>query len=116
MTLIDNLYESWRDLLDNKSDPRVKDWPLMQSPLPTIGIVAVYILFVLKIGPQWMKHRKPFELKKTIILYNFLQVALSCYLFYNASVNGWLTTFNWRCEALNRSTTGQPMAVSLSLF
>lgn len=35
-------YEGWRDLMDNKSDPRVNDWPLMSSPFPTIAISLTY--------------------------------------------------------------------------
>lgn len=113
MTFVESAYEFWKDFLENKSDPRVKNWPFMQSPLPTMAIVAMYIFFVLKIGPNMMKNRKPYELRKSIIVYNLFQVVLSCYIFYNASVNGWLTTYNWRCEALNRSTEGQPMMVRI---
>lgn len=32
--------------MDNRSDPRVNDWFLMKSPLPTISLIAVYIYFV----------------------------------------------------------------------
>lgn len=35
-------YEGWRDLMDNKSDPRTNDWLLMSSPFPTIAISLTY--------------------------------------------------------------------------
>jgi elongation of very long chain fatty acids protein 7 len=48
-----------------------------------------------------MKNRKPFELRKIIIVYNLFQVILSAKLFYDASSLGWLTkgdhAYNWRC-------------------
>ena len=36
------------------SDQRVKNWPLMSSPLPTIAICLTYILIVRKAGPYLM--------------------------------------------------------------
>lgn len=62
------------------SDPAVDKWFLMKSPVPILGILAAYISFVLFIGPRYMKNRKPFELRNTIICYNAFQVCLSAYL------------------------------------
>ena len=39
------------------ADPRVANWPLMPSPIPTIVIVAVYMLFIIVIGPKLMSNR-----------------------------------------------------------
>lgn len=36
------IYEGWRDLMDNKSDPRTREWLLMSSPFPTIAISLTY--------------------------------------------------------------------------
>lgn len=47
---------------------------LMKSPLPILGILATYLLFVKKIGPMIMENRKPLELRKVMIAYNCLQV------------------------------------------
>lgn len=109
--IMDRLSDSWSQITDKYSDPRVKDWPLMQSPLPTMAIVFAYVVFVKRIGPQMMKHRKPYEMRSAIIAYNLFQVILSTYIFYNGAVHGWLSTYSWRCEPLNRSTTGSPMQV-----
>lgn len=46
---ITSFYEGWRDLMDNKSDPRTRDWPLMSSPFPTIAMSLTYAYFV-KVG------------------------------------------------------------------
>lgn len=42
------IYEDWNDLMDNKSDPRTTNWPLMSSPFPTMFIILGY-LYVVKV-------------------------------------------------------------------
>lgn len=46
MDYVTRFYEGWRDLMDNKSDPRTTDWFLMSSPFPTIAISLSYAYFV----------------------------------------------------------------------
>ena len=46
MDSLKRLTFEWRDLMDNRSDPRVKDWLLMDSPTPTFLLIAFYIYFV----------------------------------------------------------------------
>lgn len=46
METITRIYEAWRDVMENKSDPRTKDWFMMDSPLPTFLISAAYIVSV----------------------------------------------------------------------
>jgi hypothetical protein len=58
-------------------DPRVNDWPLMDSPLPTMIIVAVYLYLVVVLGPRLMANRKPFQLNAVLVVYNALQVIFS---------------------------------------
>ncbi len=62
-------------------DARVRDWPLMESVLPTFIIVIIYILFVI-FGQQWMKTKKAFELREFMFVYNFFQVILCTYITY----------------------------------
>ncbi len=50
------------------------NWPLMSSPLPTVAVCCTYFYCVKFTGPQFMAGRRPFDLRKTIIAYNFLQV------------------------------------------
>lgn len=58
----------------------VDNWFLMGSPYPILAITAMYLLFVLKIGPDYMKSRRPFQLKHTLLLYNAFQVFVSAYM------------------------------------
>lgn len=52
----------------------------MQSPIPVITILASYLYFVLKLGPQWMARRKPFEIQPLLVAYNGYQVLFSIWL------------------------------------
>jgi len=55
-------------------DPRVEQLPLVGSPFPALGIVALYLLFSLKWGPKWMERREAYDLKNLIAIYNAIQV------------------------------------------
>ncbi|XP_017081977.1 elongation of very long chain fatty acids protein isoform X1 [Drosophila eugracilis] len=96
-------YDGWRDLMDNKSDPRTRDYPLMSSPFPTIAISLTYAYIVKVLGPKLMENRKPFELRKVLIVYNAAQVIFSAWLFYESCIGGWLNGYNLRCEPVNYS-------------
>lgn len=60
-------------------DKRVEKWPMMSSPAPTLAISCLYLLF-LWVGPKYMQNREPFELRKTLIVYNFSMVILNFYI------------------------------------
>jgi hypothetical protein len=47
-----------------------------------LGILIAYWLFIFKIGPSFMKNRKPFEIKDIILVYNLYQVLFSSWLIY----------------------------------
>lgn len=63
----------------NSSDKRVEKWPMMSSPLPTLGFSCLYLLF-LWAGPRYMQDRQPYTLRKTLIVYNFSMVVLNFYI------------------------------------
>ncbi|XP_065158757.1 very long chain fatty acid elongase AAEL008004-like [Atheta coriaria] len=98
-----NLWNGYHYIFDTYGDPRVKGWFLMSSPFPTIAISLIYAITVTKIGPKLMENRKPFQLRKTIIAYNFIQVLLSIFLFHEACVNGWLTFYSYTCQPVDFS-------------
>ncbi|XP_028029056.1 elongation of very long chain fatty acids protein 7-like [Bombyx mandarina] len=55
---------------------------LMSSPFPVTTIIILYLWFVLKFGPEFMRQRKPYNVEKLLVVYNNLQVAVSFYIFY----------------------------------
>ncbi|XP_055931522.1 elongation of very long chain fatty acids protein 7-like isoform X4 [Argiope bruennichi] len=60
-------------------------------------ILAAYVLFVMWLGPFWMRTRKPFDLKISMIAYNFFMSAfnllLACQLYTRM-------TDNWHLKCL----------------
>ncbi|GBP93696.1 Elongation of very long chain fatty acids protein AAEL008004, partial [Eumeta japonica] len=64
------------------ADPRTNDWFLIRDPWPGLAVIGLYLYFCLSWGPRFMERREPLQLQKTLIVYNFLQVLFSCWLFY----------------------------------
>ncbi|XP_037654655.1 elongation of very long chain fatty acids protein 7 isoform X1 [Choloepus didactylus] len=93
------LYDNWI----KGADPRVEDWLLMSSPLPQTIILGLYVYFVTSVGPKLMENRKPFELKKAMITYNFFIVLLSMYMCYEFVMSGWGTGYSFQCEIVDYS-------------
>lgn len=102
-SVIHNFVDAYYDLMVNKRDPRVDGWLLMSSPFPTLLICAAYIYFVKSLGPRLMKNRAPFELRKTIIAYNVVQVVFSIWIVYKGLVHAWLYRYSLRCQPLDYS-------------
>ncbi|KAK0074094.1 hypothetical protein PV325_008788 [Microctonus aethiopoides] len=106
------LHDYYYDLMDNRSDRRVKDWPLMDGPLPTIIFCIIYALIVKVIGPKLMENRKPFGLRRTMIFYNLFQVIFSTSLFYMGMKYGWWNDYSLRCQPVDYSNN--PKAVRMA--
>ncbi|KAM6985116.1 very long chain fatty acid elongase 7-like [Aplochiton taeniatus] len=100
-----------------RADPRVAEWPLMESPVPQTIIIATYIYFVTTLGPRLMENRKPFQLKNAMIVYNFSIVAFSLYMIYEYLMSGWATGYSYRCELVDyESPMGLRMAWTCWLY
>uniref|UniRef100_A0A1E1WBM7 Elongation of very long chain fatty acids protein n=1 Tax=Pectinophora gossypiella TaxID=13191 RepID=A0A1E1WBM7_PECGO len=63
-------------------DAFIDEWFLMSSPVPVLSIMSAYLLFVLKLGPDYMKKRPPFNLNNLLVVYNFVQVLVSAFIVY----------------------------------
>jgi len=72
--------------VDVFSDPRVENWLMMQSYVPTLCVVGVYMI-VATIGPRIMANRKPVNVQLPMLIYNLGLVLLSIYMFYEVSCN-----------------------------
>lgn len=66
-------------------DPRTNHWPTISSPVPGLTILGFYLYFVLSWGPKYMAHRKPYKLESILIVYNFIQVIVSLYIFFEVN-------------------------------
>lgn len=58
-----------------------------------------------------MEDRKPFKLREVLIVYNFLQVLFSCWLFYEACVTGWFNGYSYTCQPVDYSRSPEAMRV-----
>ncbi|XP_055931517.1 elongation of very long chain fatty acids protein 4-like isoform X1 [Argiope bruennichi] len=77
-------------------------------------ILAAYVLFVMWLGPFWMRTRKPFDLKISMIAYNFFMSAfnllLACQLYTRM-------TDNWHLKCLRGTPEYyQKFQVNMSLI
>ncbi|KAM9440067.1 elongation of very long chain fatty acids protein 1a isoform 1-T2 [Clarias gariepinus] len=97
------------DYLLKRTDARVRDYPLMQSPIQMTLILVSYVCFVLYCGPRYMANRKPYDLKTAMIIYNFCMVFFNAYIVYEFLMSGWATTFTWRCDLIDISTSPQTL-------
>ncbi|XP_069013434.1 elongation of very long chain fatty acids protein 1a [Embiotoca jacksoni] len=95
----------------SRIDPRVRDYPLMQSPVPMHAILLAYIFLSVYVGPRLMANRKPFHLNTTMIIYNLSMVLLNAYVVYEFMMSGWATTYTWRCDLID--TSNSPQAVRM---
>ncbi|CAG2105158.1 unnamed protein product, partial [Medioppia subpectinata] len=52
------------------------------GPQAFVLIMISWLLFVTKLGPNFMKNRNPFVLRKIIMIYNFILVVINAYYIY----------------------------------
>lgn len=69
-----NVFDGLEDYL-NTGDPEVREWFMVKSNFWPIFLCTMYLLTIKVIGPSFMRDRKPFELRKTMIVYNLFLVA-----------------------------------------
>ncbi|KAM3604224.1 uncharacterized protein V6R79_008187 [Siganus canaliculatus] len=95
--------------LQSMTDVRVVDYPLMKSPFEMTAILAAYVFFSVYVGPRLMANRKPFQLNTAMIVYNLSMVLLNGFIVYEFMMSGWATTFTWRCDLIDTSTSPQAL-------
>lgn len=59
-----------------------QEWLMMGSPIPIVTVVSLYLLVVLKLGPDYMKDREPYKLKNLMRIYNIAQVLYNAAILY----------------------------------
>ncbi|XP_043929674.1 elongation of very long chain fatty acids protein 4 [Protopterus annectens] len=97
------------------ADKRVEKWTLMQSPLPTLAISTLYLLFVW-LGPKWMRNREPFQLRPWLIGYNFGMVILNFYIFKELILATRAARYSYICQSVNYSEDVNEMRIASALW
>lgn len=110
--LLNDMYDWYRDLMDNRSDPRVKDWPMMSSPFPTLALCIFYVYFSKSLAPKLMENRKPMDLRKILVYYNLFQTIFSAWIFYEYLASGWWNNYSFKCQPVDYSYS--PLAMRMA--
>ncbi|EDL26469.1 elongation of very long chain fatty acids (FEN1/Elo2, SUR4/Elo3, yeast)-like 4, isoform CRA_a [Mus musculus] len=97
------------------ADKRVADWPLMQSPWPTISISTLYLLFVW-LGPKWMKDREPFQMRLVLIIYNFGMVLLNLFIFRELFMGSYNAGYSYICQSVDYSNDVNEVRIAGALW
>ncbi|XP_039295362.1 elongation of very long chain fatty acids protein 4, partial [Nilaparvata lugens] len=91
-------YYEWAQSL---SDKRTKGWLLVDSPLPTLLCVLFYLIAV-RIGPVFMRNRRPMKLKWILIPYNLLMTLLNLYIVIQLLIGSIRLGYNYLCQAIGQ--------------
>ncbi|RZC38882.1 elongation of very long chain fatty acids protein -like, partial [Asbolus verrucosus] len=96
-------------------DPRTNDWFLVSHPTIFV-LMGFYLYFVISLGPKIMKNRPPFEFKMTLVLYNFLQVVVSAWLFWEGLEGAFWDKYSWKCEPVDWSWSPHALRVARGVY
>ncbi|KAK9731279.1 GNS1/SUR4 family [Popillia japonica] len=110
--IIQPVVDSYNYVTYVKGDPRTDSFFMVRSPAPLLILLWTYVYFSVKAGPRYMKHKEPFKLKYVLILYNFVQVLYSIFLFHEGLAGGWLHDYNFSCQPVDYSMN--PTAIRVS--
>ena len=108
---ISSIYAYYLEEL-GKGDPRVEDWPGMDTPFKTAGILCIYLTLLHGIQ-SYMKDKKPYNLKWMLIVYNGVQVFGSFYIFAEILLVAIEAKYSMTCQEVDYSRDPLPMRVSL---
>ncbi|KAJ0180138.1 hypothetical protein K1T71_004729 [Dendrolimus kikuchii] len=78
--LLRKLVEGYNYVFYDLQDARTRDW--WPNLIALLIILTSYYYFCISLGPRIMKHRKPYELKNVMLLYNSFQVIISIYMLF----------------------------------
>ncbi|KAF5282864.1 hypothetical protein FQA39_LY17460 [Lamprigera yunnana] len=110
-----SMYNIFDFYFKDLADARVQEWPLMSNPLKIMGIIATYLYGVYVFLPSYMTEKKPYSLKKVIVIYNIFQVGACTLLIYGIATSGWTTHYKLvGCQPVDYSDS--QMAVQMAAF
>lgn len=99
------IVEKYNEVMAATEDPVVNSWMFMGSPAPIVLILMLYLYFILKLGPQLMKNRPPFELKNVLIAYNAYQIVFTMWLLsLSFRVENWFNIIFEQCGTIHSSS------------
>ncbi|XP_033211990.1 elongation of very long chain fatty acids protein AAEL008004-like isoform X2 [Belonocnema kinseyi] len=79
-------------------------------------IVVTYIYFSVSAGPRYMRDKKPYTLRNTLIVYNFIQVLLSIYLVHEGLMAGWWNDYSFGCQPVDYSNNPKALRMARGVY
>ncbi|CAL8366768.1 unnamed protein product [Boreogadus saida] len=98
-------------LVIQRTDDRLRGYLLMHSPVLMTLILLTYVFLSVYAGPRFMANRKPLDLKAPMVVYNFSMVVMNGYIVHQFLVWGWGTTYSWRCDLCDFSSSTQALGM-----
>jgi len=114
MDTLSRIWKQYEWALAN-ADPRVKDWPLMDAYWPTWVLVGIY-LFCVNRGMHLMQHRKPLELRWTLLMYNAGLVCLNWHIFSELLICSIQRNYSLTCQPVDYSDNVHEMRIAKALW
>ncbi|KAH9392274.1 hypothetical protein TYRP_005347 [Tyrophagus putrescentiae] len=84
--ILQNISYYLDDFWTEYGDPRVAHLLLMGSMRSPLILLLSYLAWVLALGPFLMSTRRPFELKRLLLLYNLFMTLMNGYFLYNVFI------------------------------
>lgn len=97
------------------SDPRVKDWFLMQSIVPTLVTTIAYIVIVLA-GMKFMEKREPVKLGNYLFYYNIALVILNLHIFTQVFYYTTKAGYNYSCQKVVYTDDENELQIAKALW
>ncbi|CRL04598.1 CLUMA_CG017666, isoform A [Clunio marinus] len=82
-----------KQMLENESNEMTADWFLISSPVTTVSVFILYVLFIKIIGPKISKGRECSDgkiCKLMLILYNIFQIVVNLSILSTLVLSEWL--------------------------
>lgn len=95
-----------------RSDPRIRDWPLMGGPEGLCCILAIYLGGCVVAGPRLMRNRKPWSLRPLLVAYNAGMVVVSLYFVSLTIKMAYVESgYSFLCQADDSRTNPKAMVI-----
>jgi len=76
--VFEGLIKSYTDLIKS-GDARSNELPFVRNPIYVVSAIVLYVAMVI-VGPRIMEKREAFQIRRLLIVYNFLSTAFSLYM------------------------------------
>jgi elongation of very long chain fatty acids protein 4 len=93
-------------------DPRTTNGFWLRTPEPALAAMFLYLVFVI-FGPKFMENRQPMNLKRFIIVYNFVMVIVSTYMSIEFFLTSFLMGYSYSCQGVDWSYSTDPLSMRL---